>query len=127
MARKYNKTITTPEQMKAYAEYKHIRNEIKELELKENANFLTYCKMEGQRAVGTAEDIYAGQGLRNYDFVYPNAEAKALEYAERQAYYQENVAPLTKQIELLKKRLDEADEALCIALLGYGRDRYYAR
>ena len=127
MARKFNKTITTPEQMALHAECNRIWEERKAVEKKEHENFITYCRMEGKYAIGTVADPYAGQGMRGYDYKYPSDEMRAKEVAERQAYYAEHIRPLTEKSSELLRQYDAVEEKLCIALWGFGRELYHSK
>ena len=124
MAKKFGKTITTPEQLKLYNECNRLWDEYQQAKKQESENFLIYSKMEGKYAIDTVADPYAGQGFRGYDYKYPNPEALAKERAERDAYYKENVKPWDERKKKLLKKYDEAEEALCVALWGCGRELY---
>ncbi len=124
MARKFNKVITTPEQMALHAECNRIWEERKKVEKQKDEHFLIYCRMEGKYSCGTVSG-YAEQGYRGYDYKYATAELKAKEYAERQAYYAENVRPLADKADELLHQYGAAEEALCIALWGFGRELYH--
>ena len=127
MAKKFNKTITTPEQIALHAECNRIWEERKAVEKQEKENFLTYCQMEGKYSLGTVADPYAGQGFRGYDYRYPSEEVKAKEFAERQAYYATNVRPLTEKSSELLRQYNAVEEALCIALWGFGIELYHCK
>ena len=124
MAKKFGKTITTPEQLELYQECNRLWDEYQQAEKQKSENFLIYCQMEGKYAIDTVEDSYAGQGFRGYDYKYPNPEALAKERAERDTYYKENVKPWDERKKELLKKYDEAEEALCVALWGCGRELY---
>ena len=49
---------------------------------------------------------------------------KAKEDAERHAYYVKHIEPLREQVAALDKRIGELDEALCVALWGFGREYF---
>lgn len=124
MAKKFGKTITTPEQLKLYNECNRLWDEYQQAKKQESENFLIYSKMEGKYAIDTVADPYAGQGFRGYDYKYPNPEALAKERAERDTYYKENVKPWDERKKELLKKYDEAEEALCVALWDCGRELY---
>lgn len=124
MAKKFRKTITTQEQMALYAECERILEEYSVVDQQKNEHFRIYFKMEGKYAIGTVADPYAGQGCRGYDYRYPSDEARAKEVAERQAYYDANIQPLTERAKELLQQYDAAEEALCVALWGFGRELY---
>ena len=127
MAKKFNKTITTPEQMALHAECNRIWEEYDVVEKQKNENFRTYCRMEGMYALGTVADPYAGQGFRGYDYKYLSDEIRAKELAERQAYYVANVEPLTEKASELLKQYYATEEKLCIALWGFGKELYHCK
>ena len=108
MAKKFGKTITTPEQLELYQECNRLWDEYQQAEKQKSENFLIYCQMEGKYAIDTVEDSYAGQGFRGYDYKYPNPEALAKERAERDTYYKENVKPWDERKKELLKKYDEA-------------------
>lgn len=122
--KKFGKTITTPEQLKLYNECNRLWDEYQQAKKQESENFLIYSKMEGKYAIDTVADPYAGQGFRGYDYKYPNPEALAKERAKRDTYYKENVKPWDERKKELLKKYDEAEEALCVALWGCGRELY---
>ena len=124
MAKKFDKTITTPEQMELYRECNRLWEEYQQAEKQKSENFHTYCEMEGKYAIDTVANPHAGQGFRGYDYKYPNTETLAKERAERATYYKKNVKPWYERKEELLKRYDEAEEALCVALWGCGRELY---
>ena len=124
MAKKFGKTITTPEQLKLYNECNRLWDEYQQAKKQESENFLIYSKMEGKHAIDTVANPYAGQGFRGYDYQYPSPEALAKERAERDTYYKENVKPWDECKKELLKKYDEAEEALCVALWGFGREVY---
>ncbi len=125
MAKKFNKTITAPEQLKLYNECNRLWDEYQQAKKQESENFRIYCGMEGKYSIDTVADPYAGQGFRGYDYKYPNPEALAKERAERDTYYKENVKPWDERKKELLKKYDEAEEALCVALWGCGRELYH--
>ena len=127
MARKitrFNKVIDTPEALAIYNEQQAYSNEVKRLEKQEKEHLLIYCNMEGKYSLGTIPDPYAGQGFRGYDYKYPSQEVKAKEWAEREAYYTEHISPLKEQIHELNTKIWELEEALCVALWGFGQKHY---
>ena len=122
--KKFDKVIDTPEALTIYNEQEHLRAKIKELEKACEKHFRKYLDMEGQYSLGTVSDPYAGQGFRGYNYEYPNQETKAKEDAERHAYYAKYIEPLREQIATLNKQFGELDEALCVALWGFGREYF---
>lgn len=122
--KKFDKVIDTPEALAIYNEQETLREKIKELEKVHDNFFRKYLDMEGQYSLGTESDPYAGQGFRGYNYKYPSQEAKAKEDTERHTYYVKYVEPLKEQIATLNKRIGELDEALCVALWGFGREYF---
>jgi hypothetical protein len=123
---KFGKIINdNPQAMVLYEEQKALYAEIKTLQAEERDNVRTWAKMEGKYSIGTVSDSWgAGQGSRGYDYKYPSKEIKAKEQAERDAYYAEHIAPLTERISELQKRAWALEEPLCIAVWGFGQERY---
>ena len=113
--------------MAIYKEQQSYFDEIKELEKQENINFITYVKMEGMYAIGTAPDYCGGQGSRGYTYKYANQEIKAKEDAERENYKTEYITPLTKRIKELKNKADVLEDSLCIAIWGFSKEEYSLR
>ena len=122
--RRFNKVIDTPEALTIYNEQQAYFNEAKHLEEQQTKHFRIYCDMEGKYSLGIVSDPYAGQGFRGYDYKYPSQEVKAKECAEREAYYAEHITPLDKQIHELNTKAWALEEALCIALWGFGQEHY---
>jgi hypothetical protein len=110
--------------MEIYTKQRELFDQVAELEKQEKENFLVYVKMEGMYSTGTVTDPWAGQGFRGYDYKYPSQEIKAKEQAERDAYYSANIMPLRQKISELSKQAWALDESLCIAVWGFGQERY---
>lgn len=122
--KKFDKVIDTPKALAIYNEQECLREKIKELEKAREKHFRKYLDMEGQYSLDTVSDPYAGQGFRGYNYKYPSQEMKAKEDAERHAYYVKHIEPLREQVAALDKRIGELDEALCVALWGFGREYF---
>lgn len=128
MAKKFNKRIdNNPLALKLYTEQKELFIQVEELEEKQKDNLHTWVKMEGKYSTKMIPDFYVGHGSRGYDYEYVNLEMKAKEQAEREAYYEEYIAPLSTQIKEYQNKIFALDEAICIALWGYGREEFYLR
>lgn len=125
--KKFGKVINTPEALAIYNEQQTYFEEIKQLEETKREYLHIYYDMEGKYAFGTVADPYAGQGGRGYDYKYLRQEDKEKEWAERQAYYTEYIAPLHKRIDTLNKKALALEEALCVALWGFGTSHYHIK
>lgn len=122
--KKFGKVINTPEALAIYNEQQTHYAEVKQLEEQKKEHIRIYYGMEGKYALGTVADPYAGQGFRGYDYKYLSPEIKEKECAERQAYYAEHIAPLNEQINALNEKAQALEEALCVALWGFGLNHY---
>jgi hypothetical protein len=126
--KKFGKVINdNPVAMEIYTKQRELLDQAADLEKQEDEHFLIYVKMEGMYSLGTVADPWAGQGMRGYDYKYPNQEIRAKERAERDAYYAANVEPLRQKIDELRKQAWALDEPLCIAVCGYGSKEYDLR
>lgn len=123
--KKFGKNVNTnPVALALYEEQCKIYEVIAQLEEQKKKHVCTYLNMEGKYANGTEYDVMAGQGLRGYVYRYACPELKVREEAERQNYYIAHIAPLEEQMEALRKQACELDEPMCIALWGFGQQRY---
>lgn len=119
-----NKKLTTPEEIAFGKRYEEIKNNLKAINEKLDENYRVYWKMEGKYAIGTTPDPWATMGQRGFDYKYANAEDKAKENAEREAYYNNCIAPLKTKCEELEKELRKLDNDFCILLYGYDLQHY---
>lgn len=123
--KKFGKNVNTnPVALALYEKQKKIDEAVAQLEEQKKKHLRTYLNMEGKYANGTEYDVMAGQGLRGYVYRYACPELRAQEEAERQNYYIAYIAPLDEQMEALRKQAWELDEPICIALWGFGQQRY---
>jgi hypothetical protein len=125
MAKAFGKTIKTEEQIKIYSKLKETKLEIKKTKEEKNALFTDYCNLEGKYSNGTKTDPWAGQGFRGWFYTYETPELRLKEEKEREEFYNEKIKPLSDRIDRLFDEVEEINEQLCIALWGYGRDKYY--
>jgi hypothetical protein len=123
--KKFGKVINdNPVAMEIYTKQRELLDQAADLEKQKDEHFLVYVKMEGMYSIGTVADPYAGQGFRGYDYKYPSQEIRAKEQAERNAYYEEHLAPLRERIGELQKEAWALEEPLCIAVWGFGQEHY---
>ena len=121
----FGKSIKTEEQNKIYNKVKEIKLEIKRTEAEKEIQTEEYYRLEGKYSNGTKEDPWAGQGFRGWFYTYESEELKIKAETEREEFYQNNVKPLADKIGELYNELEEAEEQLCIALWGFGKNKYY--
>jgi uncharacterized protein YaaN involved in tellurite resistance len=123
--KKFGKNVNTnPVALALYEEQSKIYEAIAQLEEQKKKHLRTYLNMEGKYANGTEYDVMAGQGLRGYVYRYACPELRAQEEAERQNYYIAHIAPLDEQMEALREQAWELEEPICLALWGFGQQRY---
>lgn len=123
--RRFDKVINdNPEAMAIYEEQQAYRAEAKTLDEECDKLFRVYFKMEGKYSIGTMDDPWGGQGTRGFMYKYPSDEVKKQEENEREAYYKEHIAPVKKRMEDLRNKACALEESLCIAVWGFGTDRF---
>ena len=123
MARKFNKTITTPEQKEIYDKLTKCLQAIADAEVEERNAFGEWAKIEGKYSTGKTYSA-PQQGCRGYDYEYANPEDKQKEIEEMNKYRNEVLIPLREKIAELKQESYNLDNQLCIALWGFDEDTY---
>ena len=125
MAKAYDKKIITPEQITIYNSLKRNKAEIKELEKELKEHYYVCHQIEGKYSIGTKTDPWAGQGCRGFYYEYKSSEDKQREIEEEEKYYNTYIKPLKEKISSLNKECSKLNETLCVALWGFGTEKYY--
>ncbi len=124
MARAYKREITTPEQIAISQALKTKRAETKQAREELDEHYRVYYKIEGKYSIGTKPDSWAGQGFRGFFYEYNSPEDRQKEIEEEEKYYNTYIEPLKEKISALTDECIELSEALCVALWGFGSDKY---
>jgi hypothetical protein len=125
MAKAYKREITTPEQKAIYDALKAKRAEAEQARKELDDHYRVYHRIEGKYSIGTKPDEWAGQGCRGFFYEYNSPADRRREIDEEEKYYDTYIKPLKEKVSSLTEECIELDEALCVALWGFGSRKYY--
>lgn len=127
MARKFNKTITTPEAQALYDRLQAHKEQRKALCSEIDKAEIEWHRFNGKYAIGTVNNPYCGVGQCGWFYQYASPEDERREQEEQDKFNEEVIKPLYEKLRALDKEGDDLEEQLCIALWGYGLNEYYLR